>query len=392
MTEFRRRGHWRRGRDGQRHWVSEHTVNRTSFSPRRNTPTPRVRPSVRAADGRPTYNASPSIFDFSRPSPDRPADWAKLSRTRNARCPVCGQAVYFYANELGSKVYFDDLGPPWPKHPCTDLRTRGMSGSGGVREPYGSWAPPSSETPATVDEIWISDPAPLSPLHNETDVSTEASSPSANEWTMSFDCSVHELWSAWSSPDALAQWFYPSGSSMPRADISMDLRSGGTLRYTLLDRQAGTQDNLICVFRSVEPGEHVIFKWGPASQKFNLTVAIRVVFIEEPGGGSSLWILVTDLSGYRDFRVLTHWKNTFDNLRSFVELVLPYTIRPGKTQSAFPGHAHAQDRSEMEKGPDSAAETNTPPPVVPPPTDPSQRDESESQSWLARFRRFWTGR
>src|SRR5690606_13553566 len=38
----------------------------------------------------------------------------------NARCPVCRAAVFFYANEFGSRVYFDDLGPPWPKHPCTD--------------------------------------------------------------------------------------------------------------------------------------------------------------------------------------------------------------------------------------------------------------------------------
>lgn len=38
----------------------------------------------------------------------------------NARCPVCGAKVYFYANEFGSRVFFDDLGPPWPKHPCTD--------------------------------------------------------------------------------------------------------------------------------------------------------------------------------------------------------------------------------------------------------------------------------
>jgi putative hemolysin len=31
----------------------------------------------------------------------------------NAKCPVCGDAVYFYANEHGSRVFFDDLGPPW---------------------------------------------------------------------------------------------------------------------------------------------------------------------------------------------------------------------------------------------------------------------------------------
>jgi hypothetical protein len=38
----------------------------------------------------------------------------------NATCPVCGDGVYFYANQFGSRVYFDELGPPWPKHPCTD--------------------------------------------------------------------------------------------------------------------------------------------------------------------------------------------------------------------------------------------------------------------------------
>ncbi|MCC2314170.1 hypothetical protein [Cellulomonas xiejunii] len=32
---------------------------------------------------------------------------------------MCRAAVYFYANEHGSRVYFDEMGPPWPKHPCT---------------------------------------------------------------------------------------------------------------------------------------------------------------------------------------------------------------------------------------------------------------------------------
>jgi hypothetical protein len=41
----------------------------------------------------------------------------------NANCPVCGAWVYCYENEFGSKVYFDDLGGNWPKHPCTDRKT-----------------------------------------------------------------------------------------------------------------------------------------------------------------------------------------------------------------------------------------------------------------------------
>jgi hypothetical protein len=38
----------------------------------------------------------------------------------NALCPVCGASVFFYQNVHGSRVFFDDLGWPWPKHPCTD--------------------------------------------------------------------------------------------------------------------------------------------------------------------------------------------------------------------------------------------------------------------------------
>lgn len=47
----------------------------------------------------------------------------------NATCPVCGAAVYFYSNEWGSRVYFDALGPPWPKHPCIDSSARSTQGT-----------------------------------------------------------------------------------------------------------------------------------------------------------------------------------------------------------------------------------------------------------------------
>ncbi len=37
----------------------------------------------------------------------------------NARCPVCYERVFFYQSPYGGKVFFDELGPPWTKHPCT---------------------------------------------------------------------------------------------------------------------------------------------------------------------------------------------------------------------------------------------------------------------------------
>jgi len=38
----------------------------------------------------------------------------------NASCPLCGESVFFYQSPEGGRVFFDDLGPPWPKHPCTN--------------------------------------------------------------------------------------------------------------------------------------------------------------------------------------------------------------------------------------------------------------------------------
>jgi hypothetical protein len=55
------------------------------------------------------------------------AGWTKDSRgavesyvNPNAHCPVCGATVYFYRSPYNGRVFFDDLGWPWPKHPCTD--------------------------------------------------------------------------------------------------------------------------------------------------------------------------------------------------------------------------------------------------------------------------------
>jgi hypothetical protein len=35
-----------------------------------------------------------------------------------AKCPDCGASVYFFK---GGGTYFDCLGPPWKKHPCTSV-------------------------------------------------------------------------------------------------------------------------------------------------------------------------------------------------------------------------------------------------------------------------------
>lgn len=95
MTRFWREGHYRRGPYGGLHWVEGHWVDRGDWW------------STWA------YTSVPTPAPV---APGRSGTWIDP----NAHCPVCGAEVFFYSNEFGSRVYFDDLGPPWPKHPCTD--------------------------------------------------------------------------------------------------------------------------------------------------------------------------------------------------------------------------------------------------------------------------------
>lgn len=76
------------------------------------------------------------------PRSAEPGRWGRYEAARfesytipNARCPVCHAKVFFYQSEHGGRVFFDPpLGPPWPKHPCTDNRTSGSAGFSQKRE------------------------------------------------------------------------------------------------------------------------------------------------------------------------------------------------------------------------------------------------------------------
>ncbi len=104
MTRFSRRGHWRTSALGNTYWVDDHDVSRDDWD---------------RADG---INHV-EYADAERRLGTVRADHGATSTyvIPNAVCPVCGVLVYFYQNQHGSRVFFDELGKPWPKHPCTDI-------------------------------------------------------------------------------------------------------------------------------------------------------------------------------------------------------------------------------------------------------------------------------
>lgn len=50
---------------------------------------------------------------------DRSSPASRESFTAEVHCPKCRQLVYFIRHNGGS-VWLDELGQPWPKHPCYD--------------------------------------------------------------------------------------------------------------------------------------------------------------------------------------------------------------------------------------------------------------------------------
>ncbi|MEU1686473.1 hypothetical protein [Micromonospora sp. NPDC005707] len=53
--------------------------------------------------------------------------------------------MYYYANEFGSKVYFDAVGHPWPKHPCTDNQEASSKNTQGAQ-----WKPVAPRRPVAL--------------------------------------------------------------------------------------------------------------------------------------------------------------------------------------------------------------------------------------------------
>lgn len=97
MTTFRRRGHWRTNSNGTSFWVDEHNVSRDEWD----------------------------SYSYNKAIPYQIATTIKHDCCKfesfvnpNTKCPICGASVFYYESPYGGKVYFDSLGPPWPKHPC----------------------------------------------------------------------------------------------------------------------------------------------------------------------------------------------------------------------------------------------------------------------------------
>ncbi|MCA8880614.1 MAG: SRPBCC domain-containing protein [Rhodobacteraceae bacterium] len=106
--------------------------------------------------------------------------------------------------------------------------------------------------------------------------------------TRIFNAPRSRVWNAWTTPEALAQWFGPKGSS--GTILEFDLRPGGEWRGRM-DAPDGSAMYSKFVFREVEPMSRLVWVHGfadaagnriraPFAQQFPLEMLATVLFAD----------------------------------------------------------------------------------------------------------------
>ena len=110
--------------------------------------------------------------------------------------------------------------------------------------------------------------------------------------TRTFSAPRSRVWSAWTTPEALAQWFGPKGSS--GEILAFDLRPGGEWRGRM-DAPDGTAMYSKFVFQEIDPMSRLVWVHGfadaagnriraPFAQQFPLEMLTTVLFADDGDG------------------------------------------------------------------------------------------------------------
>ena len=124
-----------------------------------------------------------------------------------------------------------------------------------------------------------------------------------------------DVWHAWTTPQAIAQWWHLPHTTTPRDELEYDVQVGGSYIYTSIDGQ--TQERSVSggTFREVSPPERLVFTWGaPGFKPAQLPVA--TVEIEEISDGTYVTFELSGVLGEPgDGAFYDIWDNALTSLR-----------------------------------------------------------------------------
>ncbi len=93
--------------------------------------------------------------------------------------------------------------------------------------------------------------------------------------TRVYDAPIQAVWDAWTLPEQVAQWWGPRGFTL--TSLSLDLRPGGTWRYTMHGPDGVDYPN-VATYLEVEPLQKLVYDHGATDDTpplFRVTVTFR---------------------------------------------------------------------------------------------------------------------
>ena len=111
------------------------------------------------------------------------------------------------------------------------------------------------------------------------------------EITRVYDAPRELVWSAWTEPEQLVQWWGPEGWSTPLETVTMDVRPGGDFRLTSVSGE-GAEMPVVGVYREVVEQERLVLD-EPAEGSWHEGAESAVTFTDLGDGRTEVVIRAT---------------------------------------------------------------------------------------------------
>lgn len=116
----------------------------------------------------------------------------------------------------------------------------------------------------------------------------EASQQASFDTQKEFSVPVEKLYEAWTTEDALKQWWKPNGNTLK--SLVNDIREGGEVKYEFVDDEGNTLFIISGTYEEAKPAEKLVYTWNwdvPAEPIRNGEYKLHITFSSQ-GEGSKL--------------------------------------------------------------------------------------------------------
>ena len=139
------------------------------------------------------------------------------------------------------------------------------------------------------------------------------------EVSKTFPVAAEQLYQAWTSPDALKQWWHPMGNTLQRATTKPEL--GSPVEYVFATEAGAHSFTIQGTYKEVQQGQRLVYTWNwqlPTAALGKSEFLLTVVF--SPDGDGSR-IAITQENFADEEAVQPHhegWEKALEDLHRFL--------------------------------------------------------------------------